>query len=316
MSADEEIEVQRTQFGMVPDWVDEVVTDGAAMRLYVRLARKYANARTRECYPSQARLMEELDMSESSLRRATRHLQESGALLIRRERKASGHMGRNVYWLPMDNTYDPKYREWVFADQHHRSLTTGGDQRSDTTGRPPVTDDRSVTRPTHEPEKDSAPGGASADQLPLVPAVSGAKAQGRKTDERGKQPAAGANGLTVNQVATRLAQAHYERLGKMGRVPAFVQIIRKAVERDFTPEQITAALEYLAENRWTLTEEKLANALRGGPQRPTRPAPGAAQHSRDHLPTTKRGVNQWGKPTHYPSGKAILYSSTGAEIQQ
>jgi hypothetical protein len=169
---------------------------------------------------------------------------------------------------------------------------------------------------TTNQEKEPSPDAVAPEQQSLVPAVSGAKEQGRKTDERGKQPAAGANGLTINQVATRLAQAHYERLGKMGRVPAFVQIIRKAVERDFTPEQITAALEYLAENRWTLTEEKLANALRGGPQRPTRPAPGAASHARDHLPETKRGVNQWGKPTHYPSGRAILYSSTGAEIQQ
>jgi pyruvate/2-oxoglutarate dehydrogenase complex dihydrolipoamide acyltransferase (E2) component len=76
--------------------------------------------------------------------------------------------------------------------------------------------------------------------------------------------------LTVNQRATRLAQEHYERLGKMGNVAAFMKIIKQAVVRDFSDDAIGKALAYIAENNWTLTAERLANILRGGPKLPSR----------------------------------------------
>ncbi len=72
---------------------------------------------------------------------------------------------------------------------------------------------------------------------------------------------------TLNQRANLLAGRHYERLGKMGNVPAFIKIIKKALEHGYTDEQVDKACAWLADRRWTLTEEKLANTLRGGPQR-------------------------------------------------
>lgn len=77
--------------------------------------------------------------------------------------------------------------------------------------------------------------------------------------------------LTLNQRATRLAQNHYERLGKMGNVPAIMKIIRKALEHEYTDAQVDAACAHVAEHRWTLTEERLANTLRGGPKLPSGP---------------------------------------------
>jgi hypothetical protein len=267
------------------------------------------------CWPARATLARKAGCDERTVKRVMADL-ESDGLVVR-----SYRTNRSTVYKINTTVLRERQLPPVPDDEGGQDVPPGdevGDKMPPPGGQDAprggdTTPPRTVKEPSVEP---TTPDAAAPEQQSLVPAVSGAEAQGRKTDERGKQPAAGANGLTINQVATRLAQAHYERLGKMGNVPAMMKIIRKAVERDFTPEQITAALEYLAENRWTLTEEKLANALRGGPQRPTRPAPGAANHSRDHLPETKRGVNQWGKPTHYSSGRAILYSSTGAEIQQ
>jgi hypothetical protein len=74
--------------------------------------------------------------------------------------------------------------------------------------------------------------------------------------------------LTINQRATRLAQNHYERLGKMGNVPAMMKIVKKALEHDYTDATVDRACAWIADHQWTLTEERLANTLRGGPKPP------------------------------------------------
>lgn len=137
----------------------------------------------------------------------------------------------------------------------------------------PATDSQGVSKKTEFKKTDEKTSDAVApgDQLPLLPGPAVApkvKAERRPIDWT-------LEGLTRNQVATGLAQTHYERLGKMGNVPAFVKIIVKALEHGFEPAAVNAALEYIGENRWTVTEEKLANTLRGGPKPPSRPAPAA-----------------------------------------
>lgn len=82
------------------------------------------------------------------------------------------------------------------------------------------------------------------------------------------QPLPSPEGLTLNQRANVLAGRQYERLGKMGNVPAFAKMIRKALERNYADELVDGVLAYIASNNWTLTEERLANQLRGGPQLP------------------------------------------------
>lgn len=252
--------VTRTRFGMVPEWVDEVVTDGTAMRLYVRLARKYANV-ARECHPSQRSLAEELGLSVATVENALRKLRSVGAIVVRRTDRGDGQFGRNEYWLPFDQPSPVR----AGPDQG-----VPVDQPSNSRGGPALTGEGSITRPTKAPIQ-KTPDAAAPEQdvldLPLPAVV-------EKTAEDTKVP-------TVNQRAVVLAQGHYERLGGMGNVPAFVKIIRKALESGaragVEPRSVDArvgiALTYIADHNWTLTEEKLANALRGGP-RPVRD-PGA-----------------------------------------
>jgi hypothetical protein len=80
--------------------------------------------------------------------------------------------------------------------------------------------------------------------------------------------------VSMNKRATLLAQEHYERLGKMGNVPAFMKIIRKALIHGYRDDHVNQVLAFIAEHNWTLTEERLANQLRGGARLPSsRPAP-------------------------------------------
>lgn len=144
----------RTPFGLVPEWVDESVTDGTAMRLYVRLARKYANA-ARDAFPEEITLAEELGVSERTIRRCLAILTDAGAIRITRTRRADGHYGRNLYHLPMDEPGDHRPSVTGGPDQekpdHHRSPVAGG---------PPVTSDRSKTNQTqvtHHPDKPLTP---------------------------------------------------------------------------------------------------------------------------------------------------------------
>lgn len=91
--------------------------------------------------------------------------------------------------------------------------------------------------------------------------------------EQGRKEAAEPKPPTLNQRANALAGQHYERLGKMGNVPAFAKIIKQALNAGWSDRAVDQALEYIAENRWTLTAERLANTLRGGPKPASRPAP-------------------------------------------
>lgn len=94
-------ETMRTQFGMVPKWVDEQITDGTAMRVYVRLARKYASE-TRDAFPEVSELAGELGIGERTVKRALATLREIGAVVVTRARQPDGYYGRNLYNLPLD----------------------------------------------------------------------------------------------------------------------------------------------------------------------------------------------------------------------
>lgn len=264
----EEFEVQRTTFGMVPEWVDELVTDGSAMRVYVRLARKYANAKTRECYPTQEALAEELGMGVKAVKRAIGILKSQGALYVRRSRRDDGKLGRNRYWLPMDQV-GTKYREWlapeanISAGRDQGSQESHGDQGSQTSPGPGVANEPSGNQ-THEQTRRETAAAAASEAVLELPEVEDELAK-RRVDRRELESPPVAP--TLNQRANLLAGLHYERLGKMGNVPAFLKIIKKALEHGYTDEQVDRACAWLADRRWTLTEEKLANTLRGGPQR-------------------------------------------------
>lgn len=91
----------RVQFGAVPDWVDERCTSPQAMRVYVRLARKYA-AYDRTAFPSQEKLADELGVTSRTVRTALTHLRDIGALRTAQFDRGDGQWPRNEYWLPTD----------------------------------------------------------------------------------------------------------------------------------------------------------------------------------------------------------------------
>jgi hypothetical protein len=103
------------------------------------------------------------------------------------------------------------------------------------------------------------------------------KTNSKKIKSEEEHPAAGASEAsketTENQRANALAGHYYELLGKMGNVPAFMKIIRMGVRAGYSDDAIQKALDYIAENHWTLTAERLRNTLEGGPRPASRPAP-------------------------------------------
>lgn len=292
----EEFEVVRTTFGMVPEWVDELVTDGTAMRVYVRLARKYANARTRECYPSQHALAEELAISATAVKRAIAHLRDCGAVFVKRRKGEGGRLGRNVYWLPVDQLGE-KYRDWLSPDlvppatpgqpetpgEVQGPQVTSGDQGPNMTPGPGTIYDPSTNQTQVLTKQKTSVADAPGDQLPLL---SGLEPPAEEKAAK-KEP-------TLNQRAVLLAQRHYERLGKMGHVPAWVKIIRKALEHNYQDAQVDIALQFIADRNWSLTEERLANTLRGGPKPAgqLRPAVDANTNGKHYQlrPDGKRGM--------------------------
>lgn len=252
--SEEAFAVARTRFAMVPEWVDEVVTDGTALRVYVRLARKYANT-ARECHPSQKSLADELGIGVTTVETALRKLREAGAVVVRRTDRGDGKFGRNEYWLPLDQPS----QTGAGTDQAERV-----DQPSQSEAGPAPESGGSITRPTRA-TKQKTPDAAAPEQEVLDLPLPAAPVEEAKEE---KPP-------TLNQRATRAAQWYYRQLGNMGNVPAFIKIIKKAMEHGHADAQIRIALQYILDHQWTLTEERLANALKGGPQPAGRLRPGA-----------------------------------------
>jgi hypothetical protein len=166
--------------------------------------------------------------------------------------------------------------DWIVSDQPLDSSGWVSGEPVKSTGSEPVKS-TAYKKTKKEDQKTSvatAPG-AIQEPLPSMPAVA--------------KPAKDEKVPTINQRANTLACGYYERLGRMGNVPAFAKIIKKALERDYADEHVARVLTYLAEKRWSLTEERLANNLRGGPRPATGPAPKDPTKP-DNRPRTANGM--------------------------
>lgn len=181
---------------------------------------------------------------EEAVKTGLRELREAGYLSVERGRDDGGHLTSDAFYRLHRQPQNP------------RSEPNGGNPSS-----------------RENLQQGKPPGGKS-----------GTKRDNSKERAQEQVPAAAASGpalhdvspeavapLTLNQTATRLAQNHYERLGRMGNVPGMMKIVRKAIEHGYQAHQVDAACAYIADNRWTLTEERLANTLRGGARLPSAP---------------------------------------------
>jgi Helix-turn-helix domain len=96
---------------------------------------------------------------------------------------------------------------------------------------------------------------ADGGQISLLP-----KPQERQDGKESPQKA-------INRRAVAIAQRHYERMGKLGNVAAWTAIAKAAITRtSYSDAQIDAAFEEIHRHNLSVTEERLANTLRGGPQ--------------------------------------------------
>lgn len=148
----EPTEVTRARFAMVPMWVYDRVTGRIAMRVYLLLAGRYANA-ARECWPTQQRLAEELDVSVDTIARAVTELAAAAAIQITRTRRRDGQWGRNRYHLPMDPPED--------HPDHPANLPDGDEPACKSAVRPPGKfagsgNQTQQENQTQEPEKTSS----------------------------------------------------------------------------------------------------------------------------------------------------------------
>lgn len=117
----------RGSFALIPEWAEVRITDGTAMRLYVRLARKYAD-RERHAFPHEDELAEELGCSPRTIKRCVQLLRAADVLIVERERRADGSYGGNLYHLPTD---DPReaHQGPNMAYRQGTNVAPGSDQR-------------------------------------------------------------------------------------------------------------------------------------------------------------------------------------------
>jgi hypothetical protein len=208
---------------------------------------------------------------ETSLESGLAELREAGYLEVVRERNDAGHLGDSLYVLHRAPC------SGVSPEQVGSCSGVSQDQENPRRGKSGTKGDQPKER-APEQETTTAPEGAST--VTDLPAA--LETQGPRD--------ANEEGLTVNQRATRLAQDHYDALGRMGNVPAWVKIIRKALEHGFTPDQTRQALDWIGEHNWTLTEERLANTLKGGPRKPTSTPPQTGPPRSSHAGTRPAGA--------------------------
>jgi Helix-turn-helix domain len=280
-SSDAAFEVGRTTFGMVPDWVDESITDGYELRVYVRLARKYANARTRECYPSQQALATELGIGLRTVQRAIAGLIRHGVLVVTsRQRREDGSLGRNRYWLPMDQ---PR----ITAGQRqppHVSPGVNGSEKPPGQHQPPSQAHGPAAQPGGQPA--AQPGGSTnqthknqtQEEIPVADAPDGElpldlpRPEPESQDEE-KPP-------TINQLAVRVAQRAYDRAGGLVNMGQVIKLAKTALGAGYEAPKIDEAVRFLQQQNWKLTTDNLRQQLNGGPRRPQ---PTTTREVRDHF---------------------------------
>lgn len=204
------------------------------------------------CWPFMATIASRADCGLSTARKACADLEAKGFLRRRLQKSADGDNDRSVYYLNAELI--TRLAGAARSERGAARIERGGPPGS---GGGAARIWRDNPHENHQEEPSAAATASEAlfevEQPPEAPKATPPK--------------------TVNQRATVLAQQQYDRLGRMGNVPAFVKIIKQAIGAGYEDLVIDQALAYIAENRWTLTAERLANTLRGGPKLPARPAP-------------------------------------------
>lgn len=231
---------------------------GPASRRLILLALADAANDEHECWPSINTLAAKCCISRTTAEDSLRALEADG--LITRVRR---YNTSNTYQLNIEAIEAHSRPDRTPAPKPSRPHTTPpeirgtpeirrGDPRNLGGGTPEIPG-TNPKRTQREPSTTAAADATEQAELPLaLPAVPEKEAE----DE----------GPTLNQRSVQAAQWYYRLIGNMGKVPAFQAIIKRAMENGHSDAQIKIALTFIADHHWTLTQERLAHALNGGPQ--------------------------------------------------
>lgn len=96
MTDDNDDAVADFYFAIVPEWVLELPVSANAIRVYCVL-RRFADNKTGACFPSRKTLAMRSRLSVSTLDRALKELDESGAIEVKVRRSEAGDYTSNLY---------------------------------------------------------------------------------------------------------------------------------------------------------------------------------------------------------------------------
>jgi Helix-turn-helix domain len=224
----------------IPESVD--VRQRPHLRFLLLCLADHAGVDGRNAFPSLATLGDYTEMSRSTIIRGLDALEELGLIRVGSQAVVQAYTGRG------DRI--PKSYDLIMDDgvSYGGSSSNGVSQEAQ---RGVIPDLRMTPKPSFKPT--TKPTTAADAAEPPAP-----------------QSKEAVDGPALNQRANKLAGEHYERMGKMGNVPAWLKMIRKALERGYEDGHVSAVLAFIGEHNWTVTEERLANQLRGGAQLPRR----------------------------------------------
>lgn len=97
---------QDAYFAMIPEWVLDAQFTPSAIVVYLNLAR-YANRRTRTCYPAKETIAERAGLSMNTVSRCLSELRDGGAITTKR-RNIDGLPTSSVYTLHMVGPFGEK----------------------------------------------------------------------------------------------------------------------------------------------------------------------------------------------------------------
>lgn len=236
------VTVERGPFEMVPHWLLDAEVSAQAVRLYL-LMRRHGD-KTGTSFPGRKRLAEQLHASPSTVDRAKAELIDVGALCEQRRMSEDGDWTSNLYHVHWDRA----------AGCTRFGYPAGGE------GSPACGDTSPVYGDT----------GAPPVVNELIPNMN-------LDPLTHTGPAADAAALTEGQLVNTLAK-HYTDRVPLSNFPAVAGVVRKAVRTQrYTTQQITDALERMADDNRPVTVDALRIELEGMPD-PRRRKSGTAMY--------------------------------------
>lgn len=227
-------------------WAKNQKIGNAALKFLLVMVAEKADS-DNECWPSNARLADEVECSVRTIQRGLDELEQRG--LIRREQQ------RRENGSQMSNKIIINPRSEGVTNCH-----PGGDKIE--AASPFDTPPHDTSMSPLEPHKEPNPFGSSPDADASGENLGGATSEELDLRIEAPQPVSKSEARTAQELAT----AYYDQ-EPLSNFPAVMQIARKALRAGHEPDLIKAALLRMAEDGRTVTTNALRTELNGPPRR-------------------------------------------------